>query len=123
MTDTGHLYECPSPPNDSLRIVNLDVPDGFGGVISGSIWCWSHGTWEPIPDDTRLRESQLRRVIQETFARWQHRQHESLPQLIRFPPLLGEQIAEYATLLGWKCPDMNERYEVFRFIDRLPEGD
>ena len=124
MTDIpDHLYECPGPPNDDLRIVHWDRPTQFGGVFPGTIWCWSHGAWEDIPDDVRLREAQLRKVIRGTFARWQHRQHESLPQLIRFPPLLGEQITEYTTLLGWKRPDMNDRYTVFRFIDRLPPED
>lgn len=113
-----HVYECPSAPNEGLRIVHMDKPDGFGGVIPGSIWCWHHGTWDLIPEWWSKREAELRTEVLEKYDQWQEKQTGKV-SLVPFTSTLGERMAQYANLRGIKVPNMEERYEVFRFADTV----
>lgn len=111
-----HVYGCPSDPNDGLVIVHPGVPDGFGGVVPGVIWCWSHVTWEPIPDSWHDLEELLRAEIE---TEWRHIRADD--QLVFQSPRLAALFGEYCGHRGWRRPDMGDRYNVFRFMDDLKE--
>lgn len=111
-----HEYRCPSEPNLGLIIVHPGVPDGFGGVAPGAIWCWSHGGWEGIPDAWHDREQELRAEVVEE---WRHVQGADRFAFMSGP--LAAWVAKYCEHLGWKVPDKTDRYEMSRFMRDLRE--
>lgn len=110
---TAHLYECPTPPNKGVRIVLPDRPNGFGGVVPGSIWCWRHGQWEGIPEAWRYREALLRDAV---LQEWLFIQRKEFAM-----STVEEPVREYCAHRGWRVPDFTDRYAVLRFIADLRE--
>lgn len=112
-----HIYECPSKPNRGLVVVHAGIPNGFGGVIPGAIWCWSHSTWESIPDGWFDREAMLR---EEILTEWPH-----IKSCDRYgfqsQPLTG-WITRYCGHRGWRKPDADNLHDVHRFMRNLEEG-
>lgn len=116
MSTNEHEHRCPSEPNIGLIIVHVGVPDSFGGVIPGSIWCWLHGTWESISDTWYDREQMLRDEVTEEW-----RNIRRTDRLVFQSPDLSAWITKYAEHRGWKVPDMTDRYSVFGFMRSLKE--
>lgn len=112
MTDC--LYRCDAKPNVGLILVTTGRSNGFGGIVPGVIWCWSHGGWDPIPDAWHDREEMLRDEISEEW-RYIRRNDRTV---FRSPELIG-WVTGYCEHRGWRKPDFGDRYKVFRFMEDL----
>lgn len=111
---TEHEYACPTPPNEGVRIVHMDVWQTWlpgAPVIPGAIWCWSHGGWEDIPQSWREEETRYRqRVLRE----WGRR---NTPESMNGDFFWSVQT--YCGLRGWKLPDFSDQYAMARFVNEL----
>lgn len=112
-----HVYEYTGEPNKGLIIVHPGVRGQFGDIVPGSIWCWSHATWENIPDSWYAREGELRAEITEE---WRHIRRGNRSAFTS-PPLAG-WVRKYCAHRGWRVPDMGDRHDVFRFIRNVEDS-
>lgn len=115
----GHLYSCPAEPNEGLVIVHPRTPNRSA---PGIIWCWGHGHWEAIPEAWYERERTLREEIN---TEWINLRRVQGSLGYQSPSLTGWIVA-YCENRGWRRPDFNDRYAMFRFIrnleDERPQG-
>lgn len=112
MTDTEHVYRHPT---DGAIIVTPAYRLSSGHLVTGCVWCWTCGTREDVPESWYEREKSLREAITQE---WEQNVRPRLPGTFWTEPL-AVLIDEYAEHRGWRKPDSDDRYSVFRFIDGL----
>lgn len=113
MVAESHQYECTGEPNDGLRIVHMPRKTTLG-IIPGIIWCWTHGEWDPIPEEWLTEEKPLRKEI---LTEWLA--IRAGKPLVFLSDALGELVTRYTRFRFWRPVDLDDRYSVYRFIDDL----
>lgn len=109
----GHLDACPTMPNRGMKIIHKDMKQTWlpgEPVIQGTLWCWSHCTWEQIPQEWREEEKRLR---------------ERVLYLIRVSPAITEGLTKtvhaYCLHTRGVTPDLNDREELIRILHTITE--
>lgn len=106
-------------PNRGDTIVLPDQRTSWGEIHEGSIWCWSHSTWEPIPDEWRRTEAHLKRQI---LAEWAALRR--VPgQIVTPSDAMEELMTRYCQHAQYQRPDSGDLYQLFRLIDFLRARD
>jgi hypothetical protein len=106
----NHTHECPGEPNKG-RIITIAATEPHS-----AIWCLSCPGWESIPKIWHKREQELRNNIEMEWSSIR-RDNKRIFQSIRLTTL----ISDYCFHRGWRVPDFEDRYDIFRIMRRLKE--
>lgn len=115
---TEHLYQG-SRGGDVLPFIVLrDQLDGFGGVRSGAMWCWSHAAWEPISAEWREQEKRLR---EEFLSLWDARKFNPKTGELAYGSGFAEIVRAYCGLVSWKVPDVKDVHQLGRLAREIKD--
>lgn len=102
-------------PEKHDTVVFPDRRSSEGEIHEGFIWCWSHEDTEPIPDEWRRTEADLKRQI---LDHW--KALRPVPGRIVTPPDAMEVLMVlYCLHTGYELPTRGDLYKLHVFIGLL----